>query len=65
LKHLVTRIYFADRAAANDTDPILSKIDDGAVRRTLIAAPVDGASPPTFRFDVVLQGEGETAFFDF
>lgn len=64
LKHLVTRIYFADRQAANEADPILSKIEDPAARRTLIAQPVGGASPPSFRFDVVLQGEGETTFFD-
>ena len=63
LKHLVTRIYFAG-VPANEADPVLSGIDDAAVRQTLFAQPVDGATPPTWRFDVVLQGEGETAFFD-
>ena len=63
LKHLTTRLYFADLAQANDADPVLSSIEDAAARRTLLAQPASGA-PATYRFDVVLQGEGETAFFD-
>ncbi len=63
LKHLFTRIYFADLAAANEADPVLSAIDDPAARQTLLAKPANG-TPLTFRFDVVLQGDGETAFFD-
>ncbi|HUH85360.1 MAG TPA: protocatechuate 3,4-dioxygenase subunit alpha [Stellaceae bacterium] len=63
LKHLVTRVYFADLAAANETDPVLSKIEDEAARRSLLAQPA-GGPVPVYRFDVVLQGEGETAFFD-
>ncbi|HZB93028.1 MAG TPA: protocatechuate 3,4-dioxygenase subunit alpha [Stellaceae bacterium] len=63
LKHLSTRIYFADLAPANEADPVLSRIEDAALRRTLLAEPLNGA-PRTYRFDVVLQGEGETAFFD-
>jgi protocatechuate 3,4-dioxygenase, alpha subunit len=63
LKHLVTRIYFADLAAANEADPVLSAIEDAAVRQTLLAKPVPG-TPPHFHFDVVLQGPGETAFFE-
>jgi len=63
LKQLTTRIYFADQGAANEADPVLSAIDDAAVRRTLLAAPIAGAIP-TYRFDIVLQGEGETAFFE-
>jgi protocatechuate 3,4-dioxygenase, alpha subunit len=62
LKQLHTRIYFADEPA-NDGDPVLLSIDDPAVRRTLIATRCDG-SGPTYRFDVVLQGEHETAFFE-
>jgi protocatechuate 3,4-dioxygenase, alpha subunit len=63
LKHLVTRLYFADLAAANETDPVLGKIEDEAARRSLLAEPAGGAIP-VYRFDVVLQGDGETAFFD-
>jgi protocatechuate 3,4-dioxygenase, alpha subunit len=39
----------------------LSSIDDPAVRRTLLARP-DGAG--AWHFDIVLQGNDETAFFD-
>jgi protocatechuate 3,4-dioxygenase alpha subunit len=60
LKQLYTRIYFADEAA-NTGDPLLSSIEDEAVRRTLIARKSeDGA----YRFDIVLQGQDETAFLD-
>jgi len=63
LKHLVTRIYFADLVQANAADPVLGKIEDEAARRSLLAKPSAGPMP-IYRFDVVLQGEGETAFFD-
>ena len=64
LKQLVTRIYFADHAEANEVDPVLSRIDDPAVRKTIVAAKANGSGIPTYRFDVVLQGKGETAFFE-
>jgi len=63
LKQLTTRIYFADQHAANETDPVLNAIEDAAIRRTLLAAPLTGAIP-TYSFDIILQGEGETAFFE-
>jgi protocatechuate 3,4-dioxygenase alpha subunit len=66
LHHLITRVYFGDRAGENGRDPVLTSIADPAARATLIAAREDGApgEPPLFRFNVVLQGERETAFFD-
>lgn len=61
LKHLYTRIYFADEAAANAADPILGLIDDEGRRATLLAQPgPDG----TYRWDIVMQGDNETVFFD-
>lgn len=60
LKQLVTRIYFPDEEAANAADPVLSLVDADA-RRTLVAEP-DG---DVLRFDIRIQGERETAFFDF
>jgi protocatechuate 3,4-dioxygenase alpha subunit len=60
LQRLVTRIYFPDEAAANDRDPVLSSIDEPAVRAGLVAVAEDGG----LRFDIHLQGEHETAFFD-
>jgi protocatechuate 3,4-dioxygenase alpha subunit len=61
LDRVVTRIYFPDEQAANAADPVLSALPDPARRDTLIAT-ADG--PGRFRFDVRLQGEGETVFFD-
>jgi protocatechuate 3,4-dioxygenase alpha subunit len=57
LRHLATRIYFPDEPAANARDPLLARLADPA---SLIARPEgDG-----LRFDIVLQGEGETVFLD-
>ena len=61
LDRVVTRIYFPDEAEANAADPVLSAVADPARRDTLIAA-VDG--PGRFQFDIHLQGEHETVFFD-
>ena len=58
LKQLVTRLYFPDEPEANASDPILSELDE-AERATLIARPEDGG----LRFDIHLQGDGETTFF--
>jgi protocatechuate 3,4-dioxygenase alpha subunit len=60
LRQLHTRIYFADEPA-NASDPLLSRIDDEAVRKTLIARKGEGGA---YRFDFVLQGKDETAFLD-
>ena len=60
LKHLFTRMYFADEAA-NADDPILGLVEDKARRDTLIARK-DGEG--RYRWDVVLQGKNETVFFD-
>jgi protocatechuate 3,4-dioxygenase, alpha subunit len=64
LKQLYTRIYFADEPR-NDADPILSAIEDPAVRQTIVATRTASSGPPTYRFDIRLQGDGETAFFEF
>jgi protocatechuate 3,4-dioxygenase alpha subunit len=58
LHRLVTRIYFADEAAANAQDPALAALSE-AHRATLLATPVDGGYAIDFR----LQGDGETVFF--
>jgi protocatechuate 3,4-dioxygenase beta subunit len=59
LRRLVTRLYFPDEPA-NESDPILAAIDDPRARATLIAQ-ADGTA--SYRFDIVLRGAGETAFF--
>ena len=58
LDRLVTRIYFADEAEANAEDPVLRSLPEDR-RATLLAQPTgDG-----YRFDIRLQGDGETVFF--
>ena len=56
---LQTRAYF-DGDPANDADPVLARVQPPARRATMMARPVDGE----WRFDVHLQGEGETVFLD-
>jgi protocatechuate 3,4-dioxygenase alpha subunit len=63
LIHLHTRIYFAGEPA-NASDPLLSSIEDPAVRGTLLARRAEGSSPALYRFDIVLQGDNETVFLD-
>jgi protocatechuate 3,4-dioxygenase, alpha subunit len=62
LKQMVTRIYFSDDASNTD-DPILALVP--AERRgTLIAERKASSTPATYRFDIHLQGERETVFFE-
>lgn len=58
---LQTRMYFADEAAANAEDPILTRLEHQNRIPTLMAERQgDGA----YRFDIRLQGPKETVFFD-
>jgi protocatechuate 3,4-dioxygenase alpha subunit len=59
LQRVITRIYFPDEEAANNEDPVLSGIEPER-RSTLVAHSVDDH----LHFDVRLQGEGETVFFN-
>ena len=59
LKHELTRIYFPDEEGANAADPVWSGLD-GAARSTLVAEAEDGA----LRFDIRMQGDGHTLFFE-
>jgi protocatechuate 3,4-dioxygenase, alpha subunit len=63
LRRLVTRIYFED-CPENGEDPVLALTLDPARRATLLARRTEGADGVVYRFDIVLQGEGETVFFD-
>jgi protocatechuate 3,4-dioxygenase, alpha subunit len=58
LDRVVTRIYFPDETAANATDPVLAAVPEE--RRSTLVAVADGAG---LRFDIRLQGDGETVFF--
>ena len=59
LKRLATRIYFSDETV-NEDDAILAMVDPA--RRSTLIASREGAEP-SYRFDIVLQGDGETVFF--
>ena len=61
---LQTRLYFDDEAEANATDPVLRLIEQEARRATLIATRTEADGGPVYRFDITLQGDDETVFFD-
>jgi protocatechuate 3,4-dioxygenase, alpha subunit len=60
LKPVLTRLYFSDEAGANAADPLLGAIADAGERATLVAA---AAGAGAYRFDIRLQGDGQTVFF--
>ncbi|MFD1796620.1 protocatechuate 3,4-dioxygenase subunit alpha [Paracoccus aurantiacus] len=62
---LNTRMYFEDEKEANATDPVLNLIEWENRRATLLAkrdGERDGV--PVYRFEIRLQGDNETVFFD-
>jgi protocatechuate 3,4-dioxygenase alpha subunit len=61
--HAFTRIYFSDEVEANAGDAVLARVEPER-RGTLIAERDETASGTAYRFDIRLQGEGETVFFD-
>ena len=61
---LNTRMYFSDEEQANAADPVLNLVEQAARRPTLIATRELRDGKPVYRFDIRLQGEGETVFFD-
>ncbi|HEX5166276.1 MAG TPA: hypothetical protein VFV93_12820, partial [Thermomicrobiales bacterium] len=63
LNHLYTRIYFAGEPA-NANDPILQLVPADR-RETLIATRHDDDAAIVYRFDIILQGNNETVFFNY
>ncbi len=61
---LNTRLYFSDEAEANAKDAVLNIIEWEARRATLVAQREDKGGQVVYRFDIRLQGDGETVFFD-
>ena len=59
LTRLITRVYFEDEPS-NAADAVLALVPPE--RRTTLIAKRTGADQ--YRFDIVLQGPGETVFFD-
>jgi protocatechuate 3,4-dioxygenase alpha subunit len=58
LRHLATRMYFPEENTANARDRVLNEVDPN--RRDTLIAQSDGG---VLRFDVRLQGDSETVFF--
>jgi protocatechuate 3,4-dioxygenase alpha subunit len=61
---LHTRMYFSDEADANAADPVLNLIEQEERRQTLIAKRTSRDGKIVYMFDIVLQGDNETVFFD-
>lgn len=58
---LQTRMYFPEEQEANAADPVLARVEQKSRITTLVARKEEGN---IYRFDIRLQGEGETVFFD-
>lgn len=63
LTHAYTRIYFSDETAANSRDPVLQSVPSER-RGTLIAKREHTAAGTLYHFDIHMQGDDETVFFD-
>lgn len=63
LVHTFSRIYFDDEAAANSKDAVLASVP-AKRRNTLIARREMSGAGPVYRFDIHMQGDKETVFFD-
>ena len=59
LDRVVTRIYFADEPEVNAADAVLASVPADAPRRHCSRSRRDDG----YRFDIRLQGPGETVFF--
>lgn len=63
LLHAFTRIYFSDEAKANRQDAVLQSVP-AERRKTLVAERSVEGGLVTYRFDIHMQGDEETVFFD-
>jgi len=63
LNHVYTRVYFDDESAANATDPVLTSVPEPR-RETLVARRTETPDGVVYRFDIHMQGDRETVFFD-
>ncbi|MBO9398651.1 protocatechuate 3,4-dioxygenase subunit alpha [Shimia sp. R9_2] len=61
---LNTRLYFDDEEPANAADPTLNLIEQEERRASLLATRIIQSDAVVYNFDITLQGEGETVFFD-
>jgi protocatechuate 3,4-dioxygenase alpha subunit len=62
LNHAVTRLYFEDEPS-NASDPVLQYVPEER-RSKLLARREPASAVVIYRFDIILQGANETAFFN-
>lgn len=62
LDRVVTRIYFGDEVEANAADPVLRSVAEH--RRGTLIADLAVIAADGYTFEIRLQGEHETVFFD-
>jgi protocatechuate 3,4-dioxygenase alpha subunit len=62
LLHTFTRVYFEDEAEANAQDAVLAAVP--AERRGTLIARREPGMASVYRFDIYMQGDKETVFFD-
>jgi protocatechuate 3,4-dioxygenase alpha subunit len=63
LNNVFTRIYFSDEATANATDKVLNLVPKER-QQTLIAQHSEQNGQIIYTFNIYMQGENETVFFD-
>ena len=64
LTHAYTRLYFSDEAEANARDPVLAERAGRAARDADRTPRATMPAPCVYRFDIRMQGDDETVFFD-
>ena len=63
LRNLYTRLYFSDNMAANEQDDLFKSIPENW-RKTLIANRLEANGLVFYEFNIRMQGEDETVFFE-
>ncbi|MFN8354197.1 MAG: protocatechuate 3,4-dioxygenase subunit alpha [Spirosomataceae bacterium] len=63
LTHAYTRLYFSDEVEANAQDAVLNSVPADR-QNTLIAQRTEEFGKVVYRFDIHMQGDNETVFFD-
>ena len=63
LSHAYTRLYFSDEAPANAVDPVLQSVP-AQRRNSIIAQRHETPTGVQYNFDIYMQGDQETVFFE-
>ena len=63
MMHVYTRLYFSDEQTANEKDHVLAQLPVER-RHTLIAMRQELTEELSYVFDIHMQGDKETVFFD-